>query len=133
MLAAGVLPLATAYSISEAFGFEKGVSNTFREAPMFLGIFTFLVALGGLIAMMPNLPLIRVLLVFQVSNGVLLPVVLMAVLRLVNDREVMVQPRRVGHCPNRFCCFAIVNRRHDFFVSLRGIGSRQLLRLMIKG
>lgn len=89
MLAAGVVPLATAYSISEAFGFEKGVSNTFREAPMFLGIFTFLVALGGLIAMMPGLPLIRVLLVTQVINGVLLPVILIAVLRLVNDRELM--------------------------------------------
>ena len=89
MLAAGVLPLATAYSISEALGFEKGVSSSFREAPIFLGIFTFLVALGALIAMMPGLPLIRVLLVTQVINGVLLPIVLFAVLRLVNDRELM--------------------------------------------
>lgn len=89
MLAAGVLPLATAYSISEAFGFEKGVSSSFREAPIFLGIFTFLVALGALIAMMPGLPLIQVLLVTQVINGVLLPVVLIAILRLVNNRELM--------------------------------------------
>src|SRR5438093_11278288 len=89
MLAAGVLPLATAYSISEAFGFEKGVSSSFREAPIFLGIFTFLVALGALIAMMPGLPLIRVLLVTQVINGVLLPVILFAILRLVNNRELM--------------------------------------------
>src|SRR5258707_8278327 len=89
MLAAGVLPLATAYSISEALGFEKGVSSSFREAPIFLGIFTFLVALGALIAMMPGLPLIRVLLVTQVINGVLLPVILVAVLRLVNNRELM--------------------------------------------
>jgi Mn2+/Fe2+ NRAMP family transporter len=89
MLAAGVLPLATAYSISEALGFEKGVSSSFREAPIFLGIFTFLVALGALIAMMPGLPLIRVLLVTQVINGVLLPIILFAVLRLVNDRELM--------------------------------------------
>jgi NRAMP (natural resistance-associated macrophage protein)-like metal ion transporter len=89
MLAAGVLPLATAYSISEAFGFEKGVSSSFREAPIFLGLFTFLVALGALIAMMPGLPLIQVLLITQVINGVLLPVVLIAVLRLVNNRELM--------------------------------------------
>jgi Mn2+/Fe2+ NRAMP family transporter len=89
LLAAGVLPLATAYSISEAFGFEKGVSNSFREAPTFLGIFTFLVALGALIAMLPGLPIIRVLLITQVINGVLLPVILIAVLRLVNDRELM--------------------------------------------
>ncbi len=89
MLAAGVLPLATAYSISEALGFEKGVSSNFREAPIFLGIFTFLIALGALIAMMPGLPLIRVLIITQVINGVLLPVILVAVLRLVNNRELM--------------------------------------------
>lgn len=89
MLAAGVLPLATAYSISEALGFEKGVSRSFREAPIFLGTFTFLVAVGAAIAIVPNLPLIRVLLVTQVINGLLLPIVLFAVLRLVNNREVM--------------------------------------------
>ncbi len=89
MLAAGVLPLATAYSISEAFGFEKGVSSSFREAPIFLGVFTFLVALGAMVAMMPGLSLIHVLIVTQVINGVLLPVILIAVLKLVNNREVM--------------------------------------------
>jgi NRAMP (natural resistance-associated macrophage protein)-like metal ion transporter len=89
MLAAGVLPLATAYSISEALGYEKGVSRSFREAPIFLGIFTFLVAVGAAIAVIPNLPLIRVLLVTQVINGLLLPVVLFAVLRLVNSRDLM--------------------------------------------
>ena len=89
MLAAGVLPLATAYSISEALGFEKGVSRSFREAPIFLGVFTFLVAVGAAIAIVPNLPLFRVLLITQVINGLLLPVVLFAVLRLVNNRELM--------------------------------------------
>ena len=89
MLAAGVLPLATAYSISEALGFEKGVSSSFREAPIFVGIFTFLIALGASIAMIPDLPLIRVLLVTQVINGLLLPVILIAILRLVNNRELM--------------------------------------------
>ena len=89
MLAAGVLPLATAYSISEALGFEKGVSRSFREAPIFLGVFTFLVAVGAAIAVIPNLPLIQVLLVTQVINGLLLPIVLFAVLRLVNSRDLM--------------------------------------------
>jgi NRAMP (natural resistance-associated macrophage protein)-like metal ion transporter len=89
MLAAGVLPLATAYSISEALGFEKGVSRSFREAPIFLGTFTFLVAVGAAIAVIPNLPLFRVLLVTQVINGLLLPIVLFAVLRLVNSRDLM--------------------------------------------
>lgn len=89
MLAAGVLPLATAYSISEALGFEKGVSRSFREAPIFIGVFTFLVAVGAAIAIIPNLPLIKVLLVTQVINGLLLPIILFAILRLVNDRELM--------------------------------------------
>ncbi|HEV2884068.1 MAG TPA: Nramp family divalent metal transporter [Pyrinomonadaceae bacterium] len=89
MLAAGVLPLATAYSITEALGFEKGVSRSFREAPTFLGVFTFLVAAGAAIAVIPELPLIRVLLVTQVINGLLLPIILFAVLKLVNDRELM--------------------------------------------
>jgi Mn2+/Fe2+ NRAMP family transporter len=89
MLAAGVLPLATAYSISEALGFEKGVSRTFREAPIFLGIFTFLIAVGALVAILPGLPLIRVLVVTQFINGLLLPVILVAVLRLASDGELM--------------------------------------------
>jgi Mn2+/Fe2+ NRAMP family transporter len=89
MLAAGVLPLATAYSVSEALGFEKGVSRSFREAPTFIGIFTFLVAVGAAIAVIPNLPLIQVLLVTQVINGLLLPVILFAILRLINNRELM--------------------------------------------
>ena len=70
-------------------GFEKGVSRSFREAPIFLGVFTFLVAVGAAIAIVPNLPLFRVLLVTQVINGLLLPIVLFAVLRLVNNRELM--------------------------------------------
>ncbi|HKO43164.1 MAG TPA: Nramp family divalent metal transporter [Pyrinomonadaceae bacterium] len=89
MLAAGVLPLATAYSISEALGYEKGVSRSFREAPIFLGVFTFLIAIGASIAVIPDLPLIRVLLVTQVINGLLLPIILFAILRLVNNRELM--------------------------------------------
>lgn len=89
MLAAGVLPLATAYSVSEALGFEKGVSRSFRDAPIFLGVFTFLVAFGAAIAVIPELPIMRVLLVTQVINGVLLPVVLFAIMRLVNDRKLM--------------------------------------------
>jgi Mn2+/Fe2+ NRAMP family transporter len=89
MLAAAVLPLSTAYSVSEALGFEKGVSRSFREAPIFIGIFSFLIAVGGLVAMLPGLPLIDVLLVTQVINGLLLPVLLVSILRLVNKRELM--------------------------------------------
>jgi NRAMP (natural resistance-associated macrophage protein)-like metal ion transporter len=89
MLAAAVLPLSTAYSISEALGFEKGVSRSFREAPIFVGIFTFLIAVGGFVAMIPGLQLFDVLLATQVINGLLLPVLLFSILRLVNNRELM--------------------------------------------
>jgi NRAMP (natural resistance-associated macrophage protein)-like metal ion transporter len=89
MLAAGVLPLSTAYSISEALGFEKGISRSFREAPIFLGIFTFLICVGAVVTMLPNINLFRVLLGAQVINGLLLPIILFTVLRLAGDRELM--------------------------------------------
>jgi NRAMP (natural resistance-associated macrophage protein)-like metal ion transporter len=89
MLAMGVLPLATAYSLSEALGFEKGLSHSFREAPIFLGIFTTLIVIGGSVALVPNIPQIQLLLFTQCINGLLLPVLLVAILLLVNKREIM--------------------------------------------
>ncbi|HEY3107807.1 MAG TPA: Nramp family divalent metal transporter [Chloroflexota bacterium] len=89
LLAAAVLPLATAYAVAEALGFEKGVDRGFREAPVFLGLYSGLVVLGALIALVPGLPLITLLLVVQVVNGLLLPVVLVSILRLVNRRDLM--------------------------------------------
>ena len=89
MLAMGVLPLATAYSLSEALGFEKGLSRTFREAPIFLGIFTALILIGATVAMIPGIPQIKLLLFTQTINGVLLPIILIAILRLANNREIM--------------------------------------------
>jgi Mn2+/Fe2+ NRAMP family transporter len=89
MLAAAILPLSTAYSLSEAFGFEKGISNSFREAPVFMSIFTGLITFGALVAILPGLPLLRVLLLVQVMNGLIMPVVLITILLLVNNREVM--------------------------------------------
>ena len=89
LLAAGVLPLATAYGLSEAFGFEKGVERGWRDAPVFLGIFTGLIILGAVVTLIPGLPLVQVLLVTQLINGLTLPVVLVSVLRLVNSKDVM--------------------------------------------
>ncbi|HUR97418.1 MAG TPA: Nramp family divalent metal transporter [Pyrinomonadaceae bacterium] len=89
MLAMGVLPLATAYSISEALGFEKGLARSFREAPIFLGIFTALILIGAVVALIPGIPQIKLLLFTQTINGVLLPVILIAVLSLANNREIM--------------------------------------------
>ncbi|MEI7772288.1 MAG: Nramp family divalent metal transporter [Chloroflexales bacterium] len=89
LLAAGVLPLATTYVMSEAFGFERGVSRTWQEAPIFLGLFTGLTAVGAILALIPGLPLIQVLVGVYVLNGLLLPIELFAILRLVNDHELM--------------------------------------------
>jgi Mn2+/Fe2+ NRAMP family transporter len=88
-LAAAVLPLATSYTVTEAFGFEKGVSRSWREAPVFLGLFSGLIGLGAALALLPGLDLLRLLIFTQVLNGLLLPVVLLSILRLVNDRDVM--------------------------------------------
>jgi NRAMP (natural resistance-associated macrophage protein)-like metal ion transporter len=89
LLAAGVLPLATTYVMSEAFGFERGVSRSWQEAPVFLGLFTGLTIVGAVLALIPGLPLIRVLVGVYVLNGLLLPIELFAILRLINDRELM--------------------------------------------
>ncbi len=89
LLAAGVLPLATTYMLSEALGFERGVSRSWSEAPIFMGTFTGLIVLGAAVALLPGLPLIQVLVGVYVLNGLLLPVELFAILRLINDREIM--------------------------------------------
>lgn len=89
LLAAGVLPLATTYMLSEALGFERGVSRTWSEAPIFMGTFTGLILIGAVIALIPGLPLIEVLVGVYVLNGLLLPIELFAILKLVNDPEIM--------------------------------------------
>jgi Mn2+/Fe2+ NRAMP family transporter len=89
MLAMGVLPLATAYSLSEALGFEKGLSRSFREAPIFLGIFTALILIGAFVALIPGIPQIQLLVFTQCINGLLLPVLLVAIVLLANNEEIM--------------------------------------------
>ncbi|MCW5960256.1 MAG: divalent metal cation transporter [Pyrinomonadaceae bacterium] len=89
MLAMGVLPIATAYSLSEALGFEKGLSRTFREAPIFLGIFTGLIVFGAVVALIPGIPQIKLLVLTQSINGLLLPIILVAVVLLSSNEEIM--------------------------------------------
>lgn len=96
LVASGVLPLATAYSASEAFGFRKGVNLDFRRAPMFLGLFTALVAVGAIIALIPNVPVVQLLVGVQVLNGALLPIILLFILILAGDRRLM---GRLGNGP----------------------------------
>lgn len=89
ILAAGVLPLATAYVVCEAFGFESGLDSSFREAPVFNGIITFLMFVPAAVAVIPGLPLVSVILVAQSLNGILLPVILVFTLLVINSPRVM--------------------------------------------
>src|SRR5215472_62805 len=89
LLAAGVLPISTSYSLSEAFGFERGVGKSWEEAPFFWGLFTLLIVLGVIVAMLPNIPVIQILLNLYLLNGLLLPIILFAILYLVNHKLLM--------------------------------------------
>jgi NRAMP (natural resistance-associated macrophage protein)-like metal ion transporter len=89
MLAASVLPLSTAYAVCGAFGWERGVSRSWSEAPIFNAIYTALIVVAALFVLIPGLPLIQVIILTQFLNGLLLPIVLIFVLRLVNDKDLM--------------------------------------------
>lgn len=87
LLAGAVLPLATAYAVSETFGFPKGVNLDFRRARIFFGLFTLLIVFGAGLALIPNVPVIKLLVWTQVLNGVLLPIILVFVMLLINDER----------------------------------------------
>lgn len=89
LFAASILPLATAYYICQAMGWETGVDRTFREAPQFIGIYSALILMGSLIILIPGAPLMPIMWMSQILNGVMLPFVLIFILRLVNDAELM--------------------------------------------
>ena len=89
LFAASILPLSTAYTVCEALGFESGLNKKFNEAPIFYWLYTGLIAAGALIILIPEFPLIKVAVLSQVLNGILLPAVLIFMLLLVNKRELM--------------------------------------------
>jgi Mn2+/Fe2+ NRAMP family transporter len=89
LFAASILPLSTAYTVCEGLGFESGVNKGFREAPIFYWLYTSLIVLGAGSVLIPGFPLVRMILLSQVLNGVLLPVVLIFMVLLVNKTELM--------------------------------------------
>lgn len=91
LLGAAILPLTTAYATSETFGWESGIDKRLREAPIFYGMLAFFIFVAGLIVLVPNLPLLQLMFLPQVLNGVLLPVVLIFVLKITNDPAFMGQ------------------------------------------
>lgn len=89
LFAASILPLSTAYTVCEAMGFESGLSKKFRNAPIFYWLYTGLLVMGAVCVLLPRVPLVKVAVLSQVLNGILLPFVLIFMLLLVNKRELM--------------------------------------------
>ncbi len=89
LLAACVLPLTTAFVICEAFGWEAGVSFTWKEAPLFKGIFTFVIFVSAVVILIPSLDLMGIMLTAQFVNGVILPVLLVFMAIICTDKHVM--------------------------------------------
>lgn len=89
VLAAFILPLSTSYALCEAFGFERGLNKTYKEAPAFFGLYTFIIAASAGLVLWPNLSLYRVILTTQVVNGVLLPPILIFMVLLASNKKLM--------------------------------------------
>ncbi len=88
-LAASILPLSTTYAICEAFGWERGVNQERADAPIFYGIYTALIVIGAIVALIPGLPLFQIFVYVYLLNGILLPVLLILMLRLANKKRLM--------------------------------------------
>jgi len=89
MFAASILPLSTSYTVCEALGFERGVDHPYHAAPQFYILYTAAIVLGAGIVLLPGVDLMAIMIGSQVINGLLLPVILVFMLFLVNDRELM--------------------------------------------
>jgi NRAMP (natural resistance-associated macrophage protein)-like metal ion transporter len=89
LFAASILPLSTAYTVCEGLGFESGVGRRFGEAPLFYWLYTLLIVAGGAVVLIPGLPLVKIAVLSQVVNGVVLPFVLIFMLLLINKKELM--------------------------------------------
>lgn len=89
LFAASILPLSTAYTVCEAFGWESSLNSKFIEAPQFYGLYSLMIAFGSGIILLPDVPLIKIMFYSQVINGILLPFVLIFMLLLINDKRIM--------------------------------------------
>jgi Mn2+/Fe2+ NRAMP family transporter len=89
LFAACILPLSTAYSVCEGLGFESGVNRRFKEAPIFYWLFTLLIVIGAGAVLIPGFPLVHMILLSQVLNGVVLPFVLIFMTLLINKPKLM--------------------------------------------
>jgi Mn2+/Fe2+ NRAMP family transporter len=96
LLAAAILPIATAYVVAESLGFEKGLSRRPSEAPTFVAVITGMILIATVIAVIPGIPVINLLVGVQVINGLLLPINLFFIWRLARNPELMGEHRNHG-------------------------------------
>jgi Mn2+/Fe2+ NRAMP family transporter len=89
LFAASILPLSTAYTVCEGLGFESGLDNKFADAKVFYWLYTLLLVVGGGVILLPNIPLVKISILSQVVNGIVLPFVLIFMLLLINKSELM--------------------------------------------
>ena len=89
LFAASILPLSTAYTVCEGLGFESGLDKGFREAKFFYWLYSLLLFAGAAVVLIPNFPLVKFSILSQVLNGILLPLVLVFMLKLINKHELM--------------------------------------------
>jgi len=89
LFAASILPISTSYAVCEGLGVESGLDKKFHEAPVFYWLYTALIVAGAGVLLIPNFPLVHVMVLSQVVNGAVLPFVLIFMLLLINDRELM--------------------------------------------
>jgi len=89
VFSATILPLATAFYVSEAFGFEAGIDKKWNEAKEFYILYTGILVISALIILIPEAPLIQISIWSQVLNGILLPVVLVSMILLINNKKIM--------------------------------------------
>jgi NRAMP (natural resistance-associated macrophage protein)-like metal ion transporter len=89
VFSAAILPLSTAYVVCEAFGWESGVNRDWKDAPVFFFVYTALIVLGAGIILFPIKSLVETMLASQTLNGVLLPIILVTMLKLINDKRLM--------------------------------------------
>ena len=89
LFAASILPLSTAYTVCEGLGLESGVDKSFGEAPVFYWLYTLLIVGGAAVVLLPNFPLVAMSVLSQVLNGLLVPVIIIFMLRLINRKDLM--------------------------------------------
>ena len=89
LLAVSVLPLSTTYAFCEAYGFERGLNRKVKEAPVFYGLLIVIMVIGSLVVLIPGAPLFTMMILSQTVNAILLPIVLVLVLKIANNKQVM--------------------------------------------